>query len=466
MGLLGAFIFLGGILRSCRPFSGGSGGGGRYHHSHYGGYHHGYRGNTVLGLFTGCTLACVGVVALSSAVLAGLRRATGLTIRHKHQMPAVDIKRTELWLQWYDSKLARINEKAKEKIAAAVGRYGPEIRDPAVRDVWESQLRADVLEKINRLRERRNHYYDLLAHAKKMKLHDEQQQQMNITKEGLAPSAIDSHGAQRLAHPPLLAAYLLVGEWLFDAILSWARSSPHFCYESTNSAASDSAGLPGSVSYDELLDGASPAAPLLANVPSSHAALLDSPAQSLVASSNIGPSAYPAPYIASSSLLSPFATAPPPLPSLSPPAAAAATTILHSTQLPPDSKMPEPSAPALTESQFLRLVHSSRSVPSLRAPPSFAPLASAATSSRHASQPAAARSSEDSTAINVNVNVNDFDPPPYALIGHDDVANLVPGPASGSGSASASGSGSASASASGSGSSSEQKHAAVPDEID
>ncbi|KAJ1731948.1 hypothetical protein LPJ72_003680 [Coemansia sp. Benny D160-2] len=461
MGLLGAFIFLGGILRSCRPFggSGGGGGGGRYHHNHYSGYHHANRGaGAIMGLFTGCTLACVSIVALSSAVLAGLRRATGLTIRHKHQMPAVDIKRTELWLQWYDSKLARINEKAHEKIAAAVGRYGPEIHDPAVRGVWESQLRADVLEKINRLRERRNHYYDLLVHAKKMKLLNDQQ--IKKSKQGAAQSPVD---AQRLTHPPLLAAYLLVGEWLFDTILNWARSNPHFCYESTT----DSAALPGSVSYDDLLDGASPAAPLLSSVPSSHAALLDSPAQSLVASSNIGPSAYPAPYIASSSLLSSSSSAAAaPLPPLSPPTNATNTTtttttsssILHSAQLPPDSKMPEPSAPALSESQFLRLVHSSRSVPSLRDPPSFAPLSSASasalasTSPRHASHPAVARSSEDST----DVNANDFDPPPYTLIGHDDLANLVPGPASGS----------APVSASASSSSSEQKHTAVPNDID
>ncbi|KAJ2506253.1 hypothetical protein GGI11_006730 [Coemansia sp. RSA 2049] len=464
MGLLEAFIFLGGILRSCRPFggSGGGGGGGRYHHNHYSGYHHGSRGaGAIMGLFTGCTLACVSIVALSSAVLAGLRRATGLTIRHKHQMPAVDIKRTELWLQWYDSKLARINEKAHEKIAAAVGRYGPEIHDPAVRGVWESQLRADVLEKINRLRERRNHYYDLLVHAKKMKLlDDEQQQQIKKSKQGAAQPPVD---AQRLTHPPLLAAYLLVGEWLFDTILNWARSNPHFCYEPTTGSAassSDSAALPGSVSYDDLLDGASPAAPLLSSVPPSHAALLDSPAQSLVASSNIGPSAYPAPYIASSSLLSSSsssAAAAAPLPPLSPPTNAT-TSILHSTQLPPDSKMPEPSAPALSESQFLRLVHSSRSVPSLRDPPSFAPLSSASalasTSSRHASHPAVVRSSEDSTDADANANANDFDPPPYTLIGHDDLANLVPGPASGS------------APGSTSGSSSEQKHTAVPNEID
>ncbi|KAJ2864577.1 hypothetical protein GGI22_001690 [Coemansia erecta] len=342
MGLIGMFIFFGSILR---PFRACTRGGHGYH----------YHGNTVYSLFTCCTIAALGVAAMSSAVLAGIRRATGLTIRHMHRMPPVDVRKTELWLQWYDAKLARINEKAQEKIAHTVSRYASEIDDPAVRAVWEAQLRADVNEKVNRLRERRKHYSDLLASAKKPK-----------------------EGASFLTHPPLLAAYLFVGEWIFDFMLACARDNPHF-YEPT-----DNVDVPGSLSYDDLLD-SSIDAPLAAHNPFAHGALLDSPAQALVRSSNIGPAAnaaYPAPYIATAA--QPLAV---------------------------DDKLPEPSAPSLTESQFLQLIEAIPNVPAH-------PIAPVASTSRRPPmlQPGADPSS----------TATEFDPPPYTPVVQDEDAPASP----------------------------------------
>ncbi|KAJ1905590.1 hypothetical protein LPJ81_001840 [Coemansia sp. IMI 209127] len=337
MGLLGMFIFIGGILR---PFRACTRGGHGYH----------YHGNTVYSLFTGCTIAALGFVAMSSAVLAGMRRATGLTIRHMHRMPPVDVRKTELWLQWYDAKLARINEKAQEKIAHTVSRYAPEIYDPAVRAVWEAQLRTDVNEKVNRLRERRKHYSDLLVSAKKPK-----------------------EDASFLTHPPLLAGYLFVGEWIFDHILAWARNNPHFYYEPTGNV-----DVPGSVSYDDLLDSPIDDPPAAHN-PFAHGALLDSPAQALVRSSNIGPAAnaaYPAPYIAA-----------------------------VNQPLTLNDKQPEPSAPSLTESQFLQLIESIPNVPAQSIPP-------VASTSRH---PPMLQPEADPRSA-----ATDFDPPPYTPVIQDD----------------------------------------------
>ncbi|KAJ2553167.1 hypothetical protein EV175_003033 [Coemansia sp. RSA 1933] len=313
MGLLGMFIFIGGILRPFRACSRGG----------HGGYH--YHGNTVYSLFSCWALTGIGLVAMSSAVLAGIRRATGLTVRQMHRIPAVDIKKTELWLQWYDAKLARINEKVQEKIAQTVERYGAEIHDPAVRDVWETQLRSDVNEKVNRLRERRRHYSDLLANARA-----EQQRPGMVLPTG---------------HSPMVAAYLFVGEWVFDRILAWARSNPHFYYEST--------AVPRSVSYNDLLDG-DPGAP------EAHGALLDSPAEALARSANI-------------TLLSPPA----------PVAYIAPTPIAR-------GKMPEPSAPDLSESMMLQMAES------MPQPPQATPVAGPSRRSA------------------------DFDPPPYTPVDEDE----------------------------------------------
>ncbi|KAJ1663888.1 hypothetical protein IW140_004261 [Coemansia sp. RSA 1813] len=302
---------------------------------------------------------------MSSAVLAGIRRATGLTIRRMHYIPPVDVKKTELWLQWYDSKLARINEKAQEKIAHTVERYGPEIHDPAVRGVWESQLRSDVHEKVNRLRERRNHYSDLLENARK--------------------TAAQPNGSLPLTHPPLMAAYLFIGEWLFDRFLTWARTNPHFYYEPTTNP-TDSNNVPGSVSYDDLLDGSMMDHNQFVQPHSfaQHGALTDSPAESLVRRSGLSaPISYPTPYIASASQLSPLSGM--------------------------NSKMPEPSAPSLTESQFLQLIE---------AVPNVSP---SQTTERFDTQaPPVASTSRHPLLRPDNRLAVQYDPPPYTPVDQED----------------------------------------------
>ncbi|KAI8322918.1 hypothetical protein GQ54DRAFT_297085 [Martensiomyces pterosporus] len=32
-------------------------------------------------------------------------------------------------------------------------------------------------------------------------------------------------------HPPMMAIYLYIGEWVFDWLVEWMKRNPHFCYE-------------------------------------------------------------------------------------------------------------------------------------------------------------------------------------------------------------------------------------------
>ncbi|KAJ1831705.1 hypothetical protein LPJ63_004089 [Coemansia sp. RSA 2711] len=192
---------LGGVILVClgllRPRGGG-------------GYHMGmHQGMT--GFFTGCGLASIGIVALSSAMFAGIRRATGLTFRRTLKWPPFDLQTSQRWLRWYDTKLDDLHTKAEHRLASLVDRYAPKIDDPNVRRVWEQQLREDTMRKVERIRERRKYWADLVVQAE--------------------AAEANPHDQQQRRHPPLLAVYLYVGEWMFDCVAAWMRSNSHCVVE-------------------------------------------------------------------------------------------------------------------------------------------------------------------------------------------------------------------------------------------
>ncbi|KAJ2826756.1 hypothetical protein IWW50_002215 [Coemansia erecta] len=190
---------LGGVLLVClglfRPRGGG-------------GYHSGISG--LAGVFTGCGLAGAGLVTvLSSAIFAGIRRATGLTFRRKLAWPPVNLATSTRWLQWYDTRLAQLTAKAEHRVTTLIARHAPAIHDPSVRRVWEQQLRDDTQEKLERIRQRRSYCADLVAQAQ--------------------DAERNPHAHRR--HMPVLALYLYVGEQLVDAVIAWMRNNPHFVLE-------------------------------------------------------------------------------------------------------------------------------------------------------------------------------------------------------------------------------------------
>ncbi|KAJ2263632.1 hypothetical protein GGI01_000571 [Coemansia sp. RSA 376] len=136
---------------------------------------------------------------MSSTVFAAVRRATGLTFKRRLSWPPVDVKTCERWVKWYESRLAKINETAESRIAFAIERYGSEIEDPAIREVWERQLREDVMEKVDRIKERQKCCSDLLLQAKEKELNPDN---------------------RRRRHSPILALYLYVGERCLDWLIS------------------------------------------------------------------------------------------------------------------------------------------------------------------------------------------------------------------------------------------------------
>ncbi|KAJ1738563.1 hypothetical protein LPJ68_005445 [Coemansia sp. RSA 1086] len=134
-------------------------------------------------------------ILLSSGVLAGIRRATGLTLKRTN-WPPVDRKTSQKWLTWYHTRLTQLNERAEQRVQSAISRYSADIPDPNVRQVWEDQLRKDVAEKIRRIEDRIK-YFQHMVDCK-----------------------------QR--YPWGLAVYLKMGEWLVDCLVGWMRNSKHF----------------------------------------------------------------------------------------------------------------------------------------------------------------------------------------------------------------------------------------------
>ncbi|KAJ1985931.1 hypothetical protein GGI26_004233 [Coemansia sp. RSA 1358] len=345
MGLLGTFIFLMGFSRPLARLC-------------YGRGH--YRYSMEFMVLGGTVLA--GFLAMTSAVFAGIRRATGITVKRQNQWP-LDVKRTEKWLQWYDSRLARINDKAEEKIMWAINKYGEEIDDPAVRQVWERQLRDDVMEKVARLRERRTQCEIQLRQAREIEA--------------------DPRLAQRnRGHPPLLAGYLYVGEWLFDTMLAWARTHPHFGYESM--ASND---IPGSVSYEDLLGDAPP---------------FGSQVDARPVSPNLSlPNLLPPNLLASRGDERNNAIPEPSTPLRSFPAPYIATALLQQ-RWQQYAELVQASAPPLSESQFRSLVHSAPSAPQ------FPPISEApGTSPQH----------QQHTPLG---DATTWDPPPYTPTDRDE----------------------------------------------
>ncbi|KAJ2827062.1 hypothetical protein GGI24_002742 [Coemansia furcata] len=247
---------------------------------------------------------------MSSTVFAAVRRATGLTFRRKLAWPPLDVNTGEKWVNWYESRLARIHETAEARIAFAIERYGKEIEDPAIREVWERQLREDVMEKVDRIKERKKCCSDMLALAKERELN---------------PGRDDG----RRRHSPVLALYLYIGERCLDWVIAWMRGNSHFCYEP-----GDPNNLPGSVSLEWLMGGyengpdSAPAIPKATNT--------DNTLQHYTPALN---SATPTPFIAVAQIQQQHSP--------------------HSPEL-----MPEPSAPSLSESQFLKLVPPPPTMPS------------------------------------------------------------------------------------------------------
>ncbi|KAJ2096825.1 hypothetical protein GGI09_004159 [Coemansia sp. S100] len=236
----------------------------------------------------------MGLTVMSSTVFAAVRRATGLTFKRRLSWPPVDVKTCERWVKWYESRLAKINETAESRIAFAIERYGSEIEDPAIREVWERQLREDVMEKVDRIKERQKCCSDLLLQAKEKELNPDN---------------------RRRRHSPILALYLYVGERCLDWLISWMRDNPHFCYEP-----SEPNNMPGSGSLEWLMGGHE-------NGPDSAPALPKSTTnEAVIQHANLST---PTPFIA-------------------------VAQTQHS--LPSPELMPEPSAPSLSDSQFLKMM--------------------------------------------------------------------------------------------------------------
>ncbi|KAJ2859690.1 hypothetical protein GGH94_005963 [Coemansia aciculifera] len=330
--------------------------------SHGGPYHHYQHGDGRAGLVFGVGIVGMGLTVMSSTVFAAARRATGLTFRRKLLWPPVDVKTGERWVKWYESRLAKIHETAESRIAFAIERYGNEIEDPAIREVWERQLREDVMEKVDRIKERQKCCNDMLLQAKERELN---------------PDRDD----RRRRHSPILALYLYVGERCLDWLISWMRDNPHFCYEP-----SEPNNVPGSGSLEWLMGGyengpdSAPAIPKAATSSEPVIQYTASPATNL---------STPTPFIA----------------------VAQSQQQQHSPPSP--ELMPEPSAPALSESQFLKMVP----------PPPTALLLD-----NQGIQPSDQRSSASSvTSTNPIVDSSDqpqryetLEPPPYTPVDNSD----------------------------------------------
>ncbi|KAJ1724607.1 hypothetical protein LPJ53_001143 [Coemansia erecta] len=188
------------IVGLCRSRSGGDHPGAYYHHS-------GMSPRT--GMFTGFGLCGITItLALSSTVLAGIRRATGLTIsrtypsRHSKKTDGFKAKINARMLAWYDARVEQIEQRAEAHIERIIARHAPEIPDDNVRAVWEQQVRADVMQKVERIKERRD----------------------------MCPLG-GRHGDGERRSTPLLDAYLYMGERLFDWLVDWMRRNPHFVDE-------------------------------------------------------------------------------------------------------------------------------------------------------------------------------------------------------------------------------------------
>ncbi|KAJ1958867.1 hypothetical protein EC988_000037 [Linderina pennispora] len=178
----------------------GSGMGGcfRYHHS-------------TVGIFSGYTVAGTAIIALSSTVLAGIRRATGLTLRRQLCWPAINVQSGERWLAWCNARIAQINKEAERHVSKTVAKFGSDIEDPMIRELWERQLRADLKERVKRMHSRIRCVEEMVEQAREVERNPSKRKKM---------------------HPPLLAAYLWVGERIFDWLVSWMKRNPHFCVDS------------------------------------------------------------------------------------------------------------------------------------------------------------------------------------------------------------------------------------------
>ncbi|KAJ2778195.1 hypothetical protein GGI15_004252 [Coemansia interrupta] len=185
------------IVGLCRSRSGGD------HPGAY--YHSGLSPRT--SMFTGFSLCGVTLtLALSSTILAGIRRATGLTIsRTSSSSPAkagFKAKINARMLAWYDARVEQIEQRAEAHIQRIIARHAHEIPDENIRTVWEQQVRADVMHKVERIKERRE----------------------------MCPLG-GRHGDGSRSQTPLLDAYLYMGEKLFDWLVDWMRRNPHFVDE-------------------------------------------------------------------------------------------------------------------------------------------------------------------------------------------------------------------------------------------
>ncbi|KAJ2457106.1 hypothetical protein GGF42_002879 [Coemansia sp. RSA 2424] len=258
--------------------------------------------------------------------------------------------------------MVKINETAEARIATAIERYGGEIEDPAIREVWERQLREDVMEKVNRIKERQTCCADMLRQAKERELN---------------PGSDDG----RRRHSPILALYLYAGERCLDWLISWMRGNSHFCYEP-----GEANSLPGSVSLESLMGGYENGSGSASIAPTKSVAGED-------IAIHVATRASPLPYIA-------VAQSRPLLPPLS-------------------ETMPEPSAPTLSESQFLKMVPPPRlpDTPPLDDYKTTGPSAeslSMATTSAHQGSRDAGRQAADSSEQQLRYEV--LEPPPYTPV--------------------------------------------------
>ncbi|KAJ2896771.1 hypothetical protein IWW38_001927, partial [Coemansia aciculifera] len=246
------------------------------------------------------------------------------------------------------SRMVKLNETAEARIATAIERYGGEIDDPAIREVWEQQLREDVMEKVNRIKDRQKCCSDLLRQAKERELN---------------PDSDDG----RRRHSPILALYLYTGERCLDWLILWMRGNKHFCYEP-----GDVNNMPGSVSLESLMGGCENGP---SSAPSAHKRVIDEEAAAAVARSS------PVPFIA------------------------VAQSVQQPHSFSRSESMPEPSAPVLSESQFLKLVPP---------PPTIPPLADYETESN-------IRVSRDVEHTSDQVlRYETLEPPPYSPVSDSD----------------------------------------------
>lgn len=176
-------------------------------HSYGGGHHYHWKrhGGFYFGGFSG--IAGVGIIVLSSTVVAGIRRATGLTFKRTlHKRSSFNIRAAQRWLEWYNSRIGHIVQSSEVRVTRAIQRHGPDIADPQARLDWERKLRADIEERFQSLRDRHNYYLDIVQGRQEPK--------------------------QDFDNPPLLDFYLSIGEWCYDYIVRWMRRSSMYWVES------------------------------------------------------------------------------------------------------------------------------------------------------------------------------------------------------------------------------------------